>query len=31
MLALYYAMINHFCIIVLFEYPCHMDHESDAK
>jgi len=24
-------MTNHFCVIVLFEYPCNVDHESDAK
>jgi len=25
-LALYYAMTNHFCVIVLFEYPCVVNH-----
>jgi len=24
---LYCAMINHFCVIVLFEYTCDMDHK----
>jgi len=24
-------MTNHFCVIVLFEYICDMDHESHAK
>jgi len=24
-------MTNRFCVIVLFEYPCDTDHESDAK
>ena len=25
------TITNHFCVIVLFEYPCDMDCESDAK
>jgi len=29
--ALYFAMTNHFCAVVLFEYSSDMDHESDAK
>jgi len=29
--SVYCAMTNHFCIIVLFEYSCDMDHESDVK
>jgi len=30
-LTLYCAVAKHFCVIVLFEYTCDMDHESDAK
>jgi len=30
-LALHCAMNNHFRVIVFFEYPCDMDHESNAK
>jgi len=29
-LALYFAMTNHFCV-VLFQCLCDMDHESNAK
>jgi len=29
---MYCAMTSHFCVVVLFDYPCDMDqHESDAK
>jgi len=24
-------MTNHFCALVLFDYPCDMDHEPDSK
>jgi len=30
-LALYYTITNHICFIVLFQYLCHMNHESDTK
>jgi len=29
--SLYCAMNNHFCALVLFDYPCGMDHESVAN
>jgi len=29
--ALQCAVTSHICVIVLFEYPCGMAHESDAK
>jgi len=25
------AMTNHFCVLVLFDYPYDMDHESQAN
>jgi len=28
---LYCAMTNHFCVIALLEFPCDIEHESDAK
>jgi len=24
-------MTNHFCVLVLFDYPCDMDHESESN
>jgi len=24
-------MTNRFCVLVLFDYPCDMDHESESK
>jgi len=30
-LALHCAMTNHFCVTVLFEHHCEMDHESDTQ